>query len=434
MGHDRYVALGLARARAPWFTDVARWSTSAALPVEFVKCLSVDEARARLESGRSFSVLLADGALPGVDRDLVELARAAGAAVLIVDDPRVARDWRAIGAAEVLPDPLARDQLLSALELHATPVADVRARIAHASASAPGTWRGSFVAITGTGGGGSSTLAMATAQGLAGDPRNHGTVLLADLALDADQALLHDVGEVVPGLPELVDAHRLGHPSPDELAALTFDLPDRGYRLLLGLRRHRDWSALRRRSLDAALESLVRSARVVVADVEADLEGEQACGSSDVEDRNLLARAAASRADLVLVVSRPDPVGLHRMIRMLDAFREIGVEAARLQPVVNRAPRSPRARAELSGALAQLVASALRDEGLPNPLFIGERRNLGRLHHDVTPLPEAMCRPLAATVTSRLDTLGPRAFTDSEPVPVAVGSLGHWSAESELGS
>lgn len=433
MVHDRYVALGLARARSAWFTDVARWSTSAALPVEFVKCLSVDEARARLGSGRAFSVLLADGALPGVDRDLIELARSSGAAVLIVDDDRVSRDWRLIGATAVLSEPLTRDHLLTAFEQHARAVTDVRAQLGPGAPTATGAWRGSFVAVMGTGGGGTSTVAMATAQGMAADPRNHGTVLLADLALDADLALLHDVGEVVPALPELVEAHRLGQPTPDELAALSFELPDRGYRLLLGLRRHRDWAALRRRSLDVALESLVRGARVVIADIDADVEGEQTCGSSEVEDRNLLARTAVSRADLVLVVSRPDPVGLHRMVRTVEALREVGVELSRVQPVVNRAPRSPRARAELSSAVAQLVASNQRDEGLPNPLFIGERRHLARFHHDAAPLPEAICRPLAIAVAGRLEVVGPRAAVDTGPVPVAVGSLGHWTADSEFG-
>jgi hypothetical protein len=432
MARDRYVALGLARARAPWFTDVARWATSAALPVEFVKCLSVDEARARLGSGRPFSVLLADGALPGVDRDLIDLARAAGCAVVVVADERVARDWEAIGATTTLPQGFARDELRAALQQHARPVADVRATLGPEPTPGPGPWRGSFVAVTGMGGAGTSTVAMATAQGLAADPRNQGTVLLADLALDADLALLHDVREVVPGLPELVDTHRLGQPTPDELADLTFALPDRGYRLLLGMRRHRDWAGLRRRALHAALETLVRNARVVVADIDRDLEGEQDCGSAEVEDRNQLARGAVDRADLVLVVCRPDAVGLHRLVRMVEAVREHGVDPPRIQPVVNHAPRAPRARAEVTAAVAELVPGDTRASGLPNPLFLPERRNLARVHHDAAPLPDALCRPLATSTMARLDTLGPRASADPEPVPVAVGSLGHWDADGEI--
>ena len=83
---DRYVALGLARVRSPWFTDVARWATSGSLAMDFVKTVSIDEVRARLESGRPFSILLIDGGLPGIDRDLLELAAERGCAVVVVAD------------------------------------------------------------------------------------------------------------------------------------------------------------------------------------------------------------------------------------------------------------------------------------------------------------------------------------------------------------
>src|SRR5207249_738974 len=86
MAGDRYVVLGVAQARSGWFRAVAQWSNSAAIPVEFVKCVSVEEVRARLASGRTFSALVADGGLPSVDRDVLAAARQAGAAVLVVDD------------------------------------------------------------------------------------------------------------------------------------------------------------------------------------------------------------------------------------------------------------------------------------------------------------------------------------------------------------
>ena len=54
MTSEHYVVLGAARPRAAWFADVGRWATSAALPVEFVRCVSADEVRARLAAGRSW--------------------------------------------------------------------------------------------------------------------------------------------------------------------------------------------------------------------------------------------------------------------------------------------------------------------------------------------------------------------------------------------
>ncbi|MDP9419863.1 MAG: hypothetical protein M3P53_06925, partial [Actinomycetota bacterium] len=44
------------------------------LLAEFVKCVSAEELRARLASGRPFSAALVDATLPAFDRDLVDLA------------------------------------------------------------------------------------------------------------------------------------------------------------------------------------------------------------------------------------------------------------------------------------------------------------------------------------------------------------------------
>jgi MinD-like ATPase involved in chromosome partitioning or flagellar assembly len=431
---ERYVALGLARTRTAWFTEVARWSTSAALPLEFVKCLSVEEARARLTAGRRFSALIADGRLAGVDRDLLDLAAAHGCAVLVVDDPRVARDWAGLGAATTLPEDFTRDDLRTALDQHASPVSDPRASTRADGPVVRGGWRGSVVAVTGIGGVGTSTIAMAAAQGLARDPRNRDAVVLADLALDADLAVLHDTGEVVPGLPELVDAHRGGEPSLAEVERLTFAMPDRGYRLLLGLRRHRDWAAIRPSALRAALETLARSARLVVADVDPDVEGERACGSIDVEERNVIARTALGTADVVVVVTRPDAVGTYRLVRTIEALVDEGLSAARILPLVNRAPRSLRARAELTQAFARLAPHAIADGGIANPTYVAERKHLHRAIHDAVPLPDALCRSVAAAIGAQLVHVGPRLDETSaiDPEPVAVGSIGHF--HEELGS
>ena len=61
---SRYVVLGLAHPRAPWFSEVARWATAGSAPVDFVKCVSAEEVHARLASGRRVSALLADADIP----------------------------------------------------------------------------------------------------------------------------------------------------------------------------------------------------------------------------------------------------------------------------------------------------------------------------------------------------------------------------------
>lgn len=435
-GADRYVVLGLAGVRTTWFGAVARWATDATVPVDFVKVVSGAEARARLASGHRFSALLVDAGLGALDRDLVDDATAQGCAVVVAEDGRSRAAWDALGAAAVLPVGFGPDELVEALRAAARPVPR-RALAAHVARgpdaeAPPGGWRGRLVAVTGAGGVGRSTLATALATGLAGDPRHHGLVLLADLALHAHQALLHDAGDVVPGLLELAEAHRTGVLAPHEVRSLCFRVADRGYDLLLGLRRHRDWTALRPRAVAAALDATRRAYRYVVADVDADVEGERECGSADVEDRNVLARQCLPAADLVLVVGVPGVAGLHAQLRVLTDLVGHGVDPRRAVPVVNRAPRSPRRRAELSAALARLLPAAVAG-GMPvaSPVFVPDRRRLGEVPLDGGPLPPPVVRPVTVAVRGLLDRTPPRAAPTGGPareaVPVAPGSLGSWS-------
>jgi hypothetical protein len=430
-GADRYVTLGLAPARAAWFRDVAQWATSGAVPVEFVKCVSIEEARARLASGRPFSALLVDGASPGFDRDLIDVAVAAGCVVLVVEDARVERAWHGLGAAAVLPAAFSRDELVAALGAHARLIERTDAATSTPDRGEPAgaRWRGRLVAVTGAGGTGTSVVALATAQGLSEDARNAGNVLLADFALDAHQALLHDTGDVVPGVQELVEAHRRGQPRAYDVRALTFDLPGRHYDLLLGLRRHRDWVVLRPRAFDAALDSLRRGYRIVVADIDADFEGEDDSGSIDVEERNLLARATAQAADVVVAVGAPGLTGLAAFVSVIGALLDHGVAARRILPVVNRAPRSQRARARLTRAVADLLGPDAR-RTLPSPVFVAERRRLDDALRAGAPLPAGFADPVASAVHAVLERAPARYAGTAEPTRVRPGSLGSWSEDA----
>lgn len=431
MPTERYVALGLSRVRAPWFSDVARWATSGSLAMDFVKTVSTDEVRARLGSGRPFSALLVDGGLPGVDRDLLELARERGCApIVVVDGP--SRDWRAIGAVDTLPTGFGRTELEAVLAEHATPIGradDLPGQVEVPDQQAG--FRARVVAVTGPGGTGRSVVAMAVAQGMALDPAHADTVILADLALHADQALLHDVRDVIPGVLELVEAHRSGVPSSEEVRNLTFDIVDRRYRLLLGLRRHRDWTALRARALRSALDGLRRSATLVVADVDDDLEGEAATGSADVEDRNLLARSAIDLADVVVVVGAPGAKGAHGLLRVVRDCLAAGVRPERIVTVVNRTPRHRGARVELSRTVTDLLAASHPDQPVLSPVFLPERRQLDDVLRDAVPLPGALVAPVTEAVRARLDAVPERGTMPAppEPVPVQAGSLGSWDEE-----
>jgi MinD-like ATPase involved in chromosome partitioning or flagellar assembly len=436
---DRFVVLGLAHVRSRWSTDVARWATAGSIPVEFVKCVSVEELRARLAGGRPFSAALLDARLPAVDRDLVATLVDAGVPALVVDGPGGPR-WSSLGAAAVVAAPPSRPDLVAALTEHCRPIGSLDPGLDHHDGAVvtPTTaaWRGRLVAVTGRPGAGTSTIACALAQSLAEDPRYAGDVVLADLARYAHQALLHDARDVVPGIQELVEAHRSGQPSPDQVRALGFEVPTRGYRLILGLRRPSDWVTVRSRAFAATLDGLRRSARIVVADLDADLEGESDTGSFDVEDRNLMARTATAQADLVVVVGTPTTTGIHGLVTQIEDLRNHGVPGHRLLVVVNRAPRAPRARAELAATIAALTGAGDHADPHAGPTFVPLRRGVDAAHRDLARVPTLLAEPAGRAVRYLLDRLPGRDDTATEPQPVAVvpGSLGSWSDDQEATS
>ncbi|MFP4312485.1 MAG: hypothetical protein ACLFS9_10975 [Nitriliruptoraceae bacterium] len=436
---DRFVLLGLARARADWFGAVARWTSGAMLPVDFVRCLSAEEVRARLRSGRAFSALLVDADVPGLDRDLIREAAHAGLAVLVVDGQGT-RSWRDLGAAAVLATAFSRDELLEVLQATADPVGSASLQ---PTAALPRTDepQAPLVAVCGAGGTGASTVAIALAQGFAatdGPAEVLGAggstplqVLLADLCRRADQAMLHDTEAVVPSIQELVEAHRTAAPGADEVRAQTFHIEARGYRLLLGLRQPRQWVVLRPRALELTLDALQRTADVVVADTEADVEGEADTGSVDVEERNLLARATLARADLVLAVGTSTMQGVHSLVRTLADLLGFGIPAERVLPVVNRAPRRPRARAEITTAIADLVADRIGVSAgsLPSPIYLPVRAVDDALRDGVA-LPAGFVRPVTRAAIGMLAALGDRERrTEPAPVSVAPGSLAGFTDE-----
>jgi hypothetical protein len=422
---DRYVVVGLARPRADWFTAITRWATEAALPVEFVKCLTVEELRARLTSGRAWSAVVLDARAPGIDRDLIDLGEGIGAAVLVVDDPRVDRPWVELGARGVLHQPLTRDALLAALAEHARPVPRAVPRPDEPVERPPSPWRGTLVAVTGTGGVGASTVAAVLAQGFGTDVTQQGLVVLADLALHADQAVIHDPGDVVPGLPELVDAHRLGRPAVDEIRRLTYRCDDRGYHLLLGLRRHRDWGALRQKATHAAIDGLRRTFRVVVADIDQDVEGEAETGSLDVEDRNMLARLTLDEADAVVAVGSPGVAGVHQLARLIRDLVALGVPPARILPVLNRCPRSRSRRAEAAQALAHLAGPDARD--LASALTLPHRPRIEETIRSGGRWPDQLARQIHRAVSAVLDRPVDEAPLLGGGTRIEPGSLGSFT-------
>ena len=402
---DRYHLLGVARVRSPWFGEVARWANAARIPADFTKCLTVDEVRSRLRM-MPVSAVLADAATPGLDRATFDEARSRQIAVIVIADPRAERDWATLGAAATLPPGFDVDSLLTTLEAVAEPITPAALTAASRAISLPGPGEeligstdldrvGGLVAVCGRPGAGASSLAIGLAQGLAARPVNRGAVALADLALDSEQALYHDAVDLVPGLEELVDAHRYGQPEPDAIRQLLRPVESRRYAVLLGLRQHRGWTALASPAIHAALHGLCHSYRWVVADITADFEGEAETGSIDVEERNELARRSVALASVVVVVGDATLSGLRALPRLCRELVALGVDPEQVLPVVNRGPRTRRGRAEVAAAMRE--ADLGRVSTLAVPLFLPER-GLEAQHHEVDRLPPDLVEPLTAAV------------------------------------
>ncbi len=444
---ERYVVLGLARARADWFRSVGQWTNAAVLPVEFLRCVSTEELRARLRSGRPFSAALIAADVPGLDRDLVAEARSVGTAVLVVDDEPARRDWRDLGAAAVLTPTFSREQLLESLGATAELVGGATL-VEDEPVPAVSAPAGHLVAVTGPGGTGASTVAIALAQGIAAGTWLVGgtgvegrvrpatpSVLLADLCLTADQAMLHDARTLVPGIQELVEAHRTAVPRLADLDEQTFEVSERGYRLVLGLRRRRHWATLRPRAVEATLDSLQRLADVVVADVESDVEGEAETGSLEVEERNLLARATMARADVVAVVGEPSMKGLVALVRTIADLLGFGVPIERLLPVVSRSPRSPRQRGELGRTVAELLAASVgAASGRMCPVLHLPARDLDPHLRDGAPLPAPLPRSTARAVAAVLERAGSATVPGgAEPERIQPGRLSGFTPQEGVG-
>lgn len=427
MSSEQFVVLGLARPRTPWFADVGQWATAAELPIEFVRCVSADEIRARIGSGRSYSALLLDEDSPGVDRDLLALAAESGCASFIVIGPNPRRRWIQIGAVGVLERPLTPDALHAALRTRARSVERVDDLAFRDRAGSISPLSGRLITVVGPGGSGTSTIAMAIAQGAATDPRNGGSVALIDACLNSSLALLHDLGDVVPGLPELVEAHRVASLDPNAVRNGLWVCAERGYDLLAGVRRHRDWTSLRPRATESAVRSLRQTYALVVADADSEFEGERETGSLDIEDQNHLARHLAFSADLVVITGRTDINGFSRMLRLAADLLDHGVEPERIQPVVIGTSRNPHLARELRRSLHDLLSTMSPDSETQPALLIPTTREISSIRHDGSALPNRLVAPLTSRIRSSLANVPIKRAAAAEPIRIPATRLGRVS-------
>ncbi len=409
MSAGRRTLLGYAPPRTPWLRDVSSWATSAALPVDVVRCVSLTEVRQRIAAGDPPLAVIVDGpACRGIG--VVGFARTHQVPVIVVDtDPDAG--WAGAASTSVLTPPFGVRHLLDVLESCGSTAPTGPSAAAGAPVTAPGATGaaptspatvapGTVVSVTGAAGAGASTVAAALAQGLAGRPRApRREVVLTDLCRRADQAMLHDARVLVPALPELVDAHRPTS-APPELERVTFAVPARGYRLLLGMRHPRQWVAFRADAVEHALDTLAAHPAVVVADVDAEFDGEAETGSLDIEDRHRLSRGALARSDVVVVVVDPTMKGIHHGSAIVRDVVSHGVPVHAVTPVLNRAPRRPPSLGAVwRSCLGDVLGEA--SERIPSPVAL-PRVNAEAAHRDTAAFPPALVRRVTRAVQPRL--------------------------------
>ena len=349
-----------------------------------------------LTGSRPWTAVLIDGTSPAADRDLIGLAARAGALPVVVDAAPGAIDWQALGAHATLPTDFGHDDLLAVTARDPSP------------AELAGVDR-PLVGVTGPGGTGSSTVAIAVSQGLASLGHD---VLLADLCRNAELHVLHHLDSERPWIGDLVEAHRTSAPGPARLRELPTPVP-RGYHVLPGLRRSVGWSSLRPRALAATLHGLRSAYDFVVCDIDADLEGQAEGGSFDVEERNALARTAVANAAGVVAVGSGGAKGAHSLLRVLGELWSHGVRPDNTIAVVNRG--DARSVDRLGAALDRLGAGQTRKLFLPDlplePALLAD-----------APLPASFVQPIAHGVLTLVGDAG--GSQPAVPERIVPGSLG----------
>jgi hypothetical protein len=246
---------------------------------------------------------------------------------------------------------------------------------------------------------------MALAQGLA---EGEETVGLLDGARRAQLAMYHDVGDVVPGLTELLDAQHGGVLDPDEVRDLLFDLPERGYQLLLGQCRPQEAVRHGALALAAALDALGRSYDLVVVDHDPDVDLGPGGALGALRDRHAVALHLLATAEIEVVVALTGTKGAHDAARRVDELIEAGLPPDRLVVCCNRSPRAAPARSGFDRSVRALTRGRFGDGVALPVLHLGASRRIERALSDGRPLPARPAAMLAGSLRRRLGALGRR--------------------------
>ena len=209
---------------------------------------------------------------------------------------------------------------------------------------------GKIIAVWGTHGApGRSTLALALAAYL----NEQGSTILVDCDINAPAQVQ------LLGLPEdssgLASAARLAtHGELDSTRLVQTLLSAKAdLQVLTGLGRSGRWRELPVASMNKVWEVCRHTAEYTVVDLSGGLEEERVEDFAMEPDHDAVAAALLEQADLTLIVGAADPVGIRRLIQLLNSNRQ--AVGGRSQVVVNRV-RSSTAGADPNSAIGSVLA------------------------------------------------------------------------------
>lgn len=285
-----------------------------------------------------YDVLLVDDVCSFLTPRVVEQARLAGRLVVGVFDPVDGSDAKRrlvdCGVDDVVESDASPEEFLAVVERVVSLAPAVPTRVASPAVSP--AW-GRVIAVGGPPGGcGATEVAIALAAAV------DSVVVDAD---DVAPALAQRLAaELHPNLRTAIDM--IHHRSSEVTGAIR---SISGVRVLAGLASGDDWAQILPGEVDAVIDEMALFHERLVVNVGGGLERAQTG-----EGRFGLARSIVARADAVVGVGVPTPVGVARLIHWLEEASVLAPDGL-MVAVVNRVRRSPYQRGEIEAELRRAL-------------------------------------------------------------------------------
>ncbi|GAA4285146.1 P-loop NTPase [Brevibacterium daeguense] len=307
------------------------------------------------------SVIVLGRYFTGVDSEVVRRLQGLGARVLgLAADPEVLSSW---GIAACVSPWAGSEELAAAVRDCAASTVAAPPPEASPEPNAE-AHRGPIIAVWGTGGApGRSTIAGALAHILGDDGRS---VLVDADTVGASQAAMLGLLDDTPQLAALCRAAASG--AVGGVLSRHVSLVDERLSVVTGLSRAERWPEIKPAVLAEVLTALSAEYRRVVVDVSDRIDPDDDYADPHY-DRHAATRAVLDCADHVVVAAAADPLGLQRLVRLLETPRGLAVRDD-CTVVVNKV----RATAVGQGAEERIRSTLLRFAGLEQVVLLPDER------------------------------------------------------------